>query len=1447
MDTVSIIILNYNCREFLDACLTSVFRLEYPRDKVEVIVVDNASSDGSADWLRDKYPQVRCVANPENVGFARGIQRGAAVASGKYLAFLNQDMRVDAQWLAALVSTIQSEPGVACAGSIVLNWTGEKIDYAGRSQDALNLFPAESVSANSLRSSIQDEPFLFASGGAMLIRREIFQETGGFDPDYFLYHEDVDLGWRLWSRGYRVLRSTRSIVYHKPGSSAALLPPATVAYWAQKHALYTALKNLENTEVQQVLPRLLYFLIRRANFWEFWHASFPKALHELVHEADSLWLKRSALKSARTRPDAEIFSECGHPFETLLQDPTSAAFQQYWEELGEPISLVDGTGLANSLTRLGFHAYQFNTESLSARLIAQEQKTNGLVDQFAERQQAVNELAAQLAERRQAVQILVGQIAGKDQALQDRSAELAQKNDQIAALSVELLEHTRTAQDLATRTLEHAEEIRNLNHTLNTIFGSKLWKIGTLYRRVFEGTLEFLRLRKPRGYEEPAHEPALPVPGAGLSLIDPSTANARASIEGTRLIDQDISSKADVFCFPIIDWNFRFQRPQQLLTLFAHDGHRVFYLRCTFSGLERLTLDARSVSDHICELTLPGEATTIIYRDDLTNPTLGKAMNALCAFIDGHGVAEALCLVQHPFWSPLAQRLKEQYGWKIVYDCMDDHSGFQLTHPEIAAREQQLVTTSDLVVASSRLIYDRMRQKHPNCILVPNAGDYAHFSQLPQRAASPLSHLQRPVIGYYGAIAEWFDVPAIRHAAERHPQWSFALIGHAFGADLERLGGLPNVHLLGEKPYDKLPAYIAGMDVCTIPFLKNALTESTNPVKVYEYLGAGKPVVERRLPDLEPLADVVHLYTTPDEFVNKLEGALRDTTPTAYNRRQAIARANTWEDRYAVLAARVKALYGKVSIIIVTWNNIELTRQCVDSVLRDETWCSYELIIVDNASSDGTIEYLQALADKETRVKLVLNAENQGFAAANNAGLRVASDSEFVVLLNNDTVVPRGWLARLLRHVRKPDVGMVGPVTNWSGNESMIPVTYHDMGDMEAFALVRSAEHAGEVTDLNTLAMFCVAMRRTVVHQIGPLDERFGVGMFEDDDYAHRVRQAGYRVICAEDVFVHHQGSASFSKLSEAEYRNLFESNKRRYEEKWGEPWVAHQSRDQSPNAPEGAANSTGTSNSNGSGQPLPQSPAVPAPKIGYLNYRCNICGQLCESRLTELGRETPSCSGCGSTVRMRVIIHLLSMELFGKIIALPDFPTRRDIQGMGLSDWDRYAIPLAQKLNYTNTFYHQEPRLDITAISSQLEGTLDFLISTDVFEHIAPPVSTAFVNARKLLKPNGVLIFTVPYSKEGETREHFPELCRYEIVQRDGKPVLKNITRDGRPQIFEDLIFHGGAGATLEMRLFSESSLLHEFAKAGFKRVQIHPDPYFEYGIYWNHDGSLPIVARVE
>jgi len=245
----------------------------------------------------------------------------------------------------------------------------------------------------------------------------------------------------------------------------------------------------------------------------------------------------------------------------------------------------------------------------------------------------------------------------------------------------------------------------------------------------------------------------------------------------------------------------------------------------------------------------------------------------------------------------------------------------------------------------------------------------------------------------------------------------------------------------------------------------------------------------------------------------------------------------------------------------------------------------------------------------------------------------------------------------------------------------------------------------------------------------------------------------------------------------------------------------------------------------------------------GCLHFKCNICGQIGLAKVTDLDREVPSCLTCGSTLRFRSLIRVLSVELFGKSLALPDFPVDRTVKGIGMTDWEGYAVGLAQKFDYRNTFYSQPPKLDITNLEPEFVGAFDFVICSDVFEHVPPPVSIAFENARKLLKPQGVLIFSVPYTKDQETVEHFPELYDYQLRQENGNHILENITRSGESQVFDHLIFHGCNA--LEMRVFCESSLLEEFRRAGLGKVRIYQEPDFEHGIYWYCDWSLPIAAR--
>jgi GT2 family glycosyltransferase/glycosyltransferase involved in cell wall biosynthesis len=246
-----------------------------------------------------------------------------------------------------------------------------------------------------------------------------------------------------------------------------------------------------------------------------------------------------------------------------------------------------------------------------------------------------------------------------------------------------------------------------------------------------------------------------------------------------------------------------------------------------------------------------------------------------------------------------------------------------------------------------------------------------------------------------------------------------------------------------------------------------------------------------------------------------------------------------------------------VSIVILTYNNIDLTRICVESLIQYTQYTPLEMIFVDNNSQDSTRSYLKEVEKKHTNVQLILNEENLGFAHGNNQGAATAQGA-FIVFLNNDTVVTQGWMQGLIRYLDDPESGMVGPVTNSSGNKTRIAVDYKTLDEMHRFAAEYTARHSGQSFEIRMLPFQCVALRRTVFEEIGPLDETFGIGMFEDDDYAIRLRQKGYKILCAEDVFIHHWGSASFSKIGFTNYWQLFKQNRIKFEQKWGEEWIPH-------------------------------------------------------------------------------------------------------------------------------------------------------------------------------------------------------------------------------------------------------------------------------------------------
>ena len=617
---------------------------------------------------------------------------------------------------------------------------------------------------------------------------------------------------------------------------------------------------------------------------------------------------------------------------------------------------------------------------------------------------------------------------------------------------------------------------------------------------------------------------------------------------------------SDYIVWGVIDWHFRHQRPQQLALSLAKTGRRVFYVSPNFidderPGFEVETLDTDNL---LFQIKLFVKDAPIIYSLEPGVETVSRLRASIGEVMDWADCKQVVSMVQHPFWYEAASVLLNS---RLIYDCMDHHEGFGNNAESLLQLEKSILNKADLTITTSAWLDKAVEPYAKRRVLIHNACDYDHFSRAPN--SSYRDPQGRRIIGYYGAIAEWFDLELVEAVAKQHSECCVLLIGADTVNAKSRLRKLSNVTFTGEVPYSKLPYYLYSFDVCLLPFKVIPLTLATNPVKAYEFLCAGKPTVAVDLPEMAQFYGLIYVATDQKKFLAAVNAILTKSEPEELiQRRKVFAAGQTWAHRGEALIRQAESSVGDplVSVVVVTYNNLDLTRACLVSLDEHSLYENIEIIVVDNASIDGSQEFLTEWFTGARNRKLVLNDNNRGFAAANNKGLAIAS-GDYLVLLNNDTYVTPGWIRTLVKHLqRDTTVGLIGPVTNNIGNEAKINISYGNMEEMLQASSDYIRNHIGKTFPLRTAAFFCAMMPRTVYESVGPLDESFNIGFFEDDDYCRRIEQIGLHIVCAEDVFIHHYLSASYNKLQNNERITLFNKNKLIYEAKWGK-WTPHKYR----------------------------------------------------------------------------------------------------------------------------------------------------------------------------------------------------------------------------------------------------------------------------------------------
>jgi O-antigen biosynthesis protein len=533
-----------------------------------------------------------------------------------------------------------------------------------------------------------------------------------------------------------------------------------------------------------------------------------------------------------------------------------------------------------------------------------------------------------------------------------------------------------------------------------------------------------------------------------------------------------------------LNWSVKWQRAHHLARELARRGHRVVYMEPELvPGAPDFVARVRAeVPEGVTIAALPSQRLEYV-----THPWSAadneRILHGLLSVVDSMRLRCPVLLVQSPLWQPVVSLMVEETDFPVVYDCVDEHRAWPTHDRErVGAAEEQVVAAARLVTAPSATLAERLQASHPHVRHVGNGCDPEHFAAGLRGAGALRPGIEGPIAGYVGDLSPWvFDADLVAEVAGRCPDWTFAIVGPAQEEVSRRLAPCANVVEVGQVPYRELPDYVADFDVAILPFRENEVTRPVEPVKLWEYLAAGRPVVATPLPLLLGLGECVRPAAGAEEFAASIR-ELGERPPDPGPGR-ALAEAASWSRRVDDLHPHLLAVTPSLDIVVIARG--DPPERLLASLERD---------------------------DSHPGRTIVADAREGGVAAAVNRAV-ASGRGRFVLLLAEDVLLPAGGTLALVHALaRSRATGVVVPATTGGAGREPIPAQLDGLlrARVEKLGAVRAEVPSPDLSAL--------VVRREHWEAVGGLDE---LAPDPGAALAEAIRGLHRRVECCQDAIVY--------------------------------------------------------------------------------------------------------------------------------------------------------------------------------------------------------------------------------------------------------------------------------------------------------------------------------------